>query len=56
MKFVAHNVVKVELDSSFTTVARDVARKVSPCVRALSYVLHETETGDTVRTDGLLGL
>ena len=35
MQFVVHNVAKVELDSTSATVARNVARKVKLCVRAL---------------------
>ena len=34
MQFVTRNVAKVELDSTSATVARNVGRKVAPCVRA----------------------
>ena len=34
MQFVARNVAKVELDSTCATVARNVTRKVAPCVLA----------------------
>ena len=37
MQFVMRNIAKVELDSTSATVARDVARKVTACVRALNF-------------------
>ena len=36
MQFVARNAVKVELDSTSATLARNVERRVASCVRALS--------------------
>ena len=33
MQFVAHNVAEVELGSTSATVARNIAKKVAPCVR-----------------------
>ena len=36
MLFVARNVAKVELDSTSATVARNVLRKVAPCVRTFT--------------------
>ena len=41
MQFVARNVAKVQLDSTPATAARNVARKVVPCVRAFRVLLHE---------------
>ena len=38
MQLFARNVVKVELDSTSATVARNVVRKVTLCVRALMQI------------------
>ena len=37
MRFAARNVAKVKLGSTSATVARNVTRKVAPCVRTLSH-------------------
>ena len=50
IQFVVRNVARVELDSTSTTVARNVERKVTPCVRAFTLVLFKFRCNYTFRS------